>query len=357
VSKGGGIYLSAIGLFRLFNREVKTHSVGSTAGGVLKSIEDAKKGVYSAGLASKEICSFYPELNVLAENVQDDKINETRFLILVRKEFDLIKNGDRTWYIFRSNQKNKFLSRVLSKANKWGVIPIELHSVLLDPFKSEMAYFLEVEGNSQSHKLSFFRDESGISELNQIGCGYSSLCNWKRDFNSATISLQSIKKRNDYLTPFLSSCVQKNIKKIDKCNELLLVQHNPVSSVESVWATLGISGEDILKTMILYNKDEPKSIVCCCLRGSDKIDYKKINKICNGFFKRATMKILDSKELTIGAISPMSVPDGCQVLIDEAVFERNKIFMGSNSTDISIVLPSKSLLLLKNTSQVDIKLI
>ena len=353
-SKEEAIKQCRLGLKRVFGRDVKTESVNSTASGVLKSIADAREKKWSAGLASKEICSFYPDLKVLAEDVQDNPINETRFIIISNKSFELKTSGDRAWYTFKSSLDDQCLKRVLGKANKWGVNPIELHSVILDPFNIKMAYLLEVEGDSRSYKLKFFQDDVGAFSLRGIGCGLSTIEEWHKHFIN---SLEhEIKEKNNKIQLLFSlpDVVQKRLQSVVPDGQFELLEHNTVSSVESVWATLGIDGVNILKTMVYYDKKNTDRIIFCSTRGSDKIDYKKLNKLYHGDFKGAGDEVLNSIQQKCGAISPLTAPEGVKIIIDERVFDREKIFMGSGSAEISVILSTQYLLNMSGCEKLNI---
>lgn len=117
-------------------------------------------GTFAAAIASRRAAELF-ELNILAENIEDDSNNTTRFLVLGRQ--DTVSSGaDKT-------------SLVLATKNKPGAMvdllePLSRHGVSMTKFESrpskqglwDYVFFVDIEGHQEDAKV-----KAALHELQQ----------------------------------------------------------------------------------------------------------------------------------------------------------------------------------------------
>ncbi|MCA9331203.1 hypothetical protein KC957_04070, partial [Candidatus Saccharibacteria bacterium] len=98
--------------------------------------------VHMAAVASSEAAELYG-LQVLAQNIQDDDSNITRFLVLKRASTEAGSTGDKTTALLRTSQAAGSLVDALMPFKEHGINISTLHSTFLPNTEFEMQFFIE----------------------------------------------------------------------------------------------------------------------------------------------------------------------------------------------------------------------
>jgi len=94
-------------------------------------------------------------------------------------------------------------------------------------------------------------------------------------------------------------------------------------------AALGIPLQNIVKTVVLWANG---TIICCILRGADKVDLEKIRKLVgSGNVRIATKEeVLNATGYEVGGVP--SIGHGCKTFVDEKVMTLDVVYVGGGST-------------------------
>ena len=120
----------------------------------------AAKGTFAAAIASKRAAELF-NLNVLAENIEDDPKNTTRFLVL--GNHDVAASGhDKTSLVMTSQNKPGAMLALLE--------PLAKHGVSMTKFESrpsklglwDYVFFVDIEGHQSDEKV-----KSALADLQQ----------------------------------------------------------------------------------------------------------------------------------------------------------------------------------------------
>lgn len=333
-------------LNKMFSRNLRLEDVESTAIAVQIAQE---KGDHAAALAWGGICSFYPEkssrkgMKILAKDVQDKEVNETRFLVIARYHSTTCGNGQHSWFVFRSSPSFPSLARVLSVANHWGIVPVSMYSVIIDPFKDELAYLLEIKGHRESFKITLFESDLFDVRISFIGSSFThveSLKDW--------IEKEPASCMLDLFTRLPGDVRQRlNVIFSDGLSALKLYNHAPVSSVASVWAILGIPAENILKTLVLVDNSTGRFLYCVML-GHQSLDFSSIKEKFGKSFSFCPRTKLQEAGQIVGGISPLTCPENVPIVADNSITMMPHVFMGAGLIDMSVAFDPKKLNALHN---------
>jgi len=109
------------------------------------------EGTFAAAIASKRAAELF-ELNVLAENIEDDPKNTTRFLVIGRHEVASSGN-DKTSLVISTKNKPGAMVELLEPLARHGVSMTKLES---RPSKIELwnyVFFVDIEGHQADKKV------------------------------------------------------------------------------------------------------------------------------------------------------------------------------------------------------------
>ena len=101
---------------------------------------------------ANETCAKIFNLNILSQDINDEKDNKTRFYILSRREIDSFKNG-KTGIILSTKNKPGALCEVLTVFNKHSINLTYIDSRPSKKKLGEYLFFIEMEGFLEEEKI------------------------------------------------------------------------------------------------------------------------------------------------------------------------------------------------------------
>ncbi|MCK5812412.1 MAG: chorismate mutase [Clostridiales bacterium] len=125
--------------------------------------DDVQKGA----IASKKASKLY-NLEILQENIQDIKINTTRFIV-VKKILQVNKLASKTSFVFTASHKPGALFAILKTFYEYNINITRIESRPNIKRKFEYYFYLDIVGNIKEKKV---KDALAIVKLN---CGYYKL--------------------------------------------------------------------------------------------------------------------------------------------------------------------------------------
>lgn len=115
-------------------------------------------GTFAAAIASKRAAELF-DLNILAENIEDDPKNTTRFLVL--GNHDVAASGqDRTSFVMTAKNKPGAIVELLEPLSRYGVSMTKLESRPSKQGLWDYVFFVDIEGHYQDSKVA-----SAIKEI------------------------------------------------------------------------------------------------------------------------------------------------------------------------------------------------
>ncbi|MES2013370.1 MAG: prephenate dehydratase [Pseudomonadota bacterium] len=115
-------------------------------------------GTFAAAIASKRAAELF-DLNILAENIEDDPKNTTRFLVL--GNHDVAASGqDRTSFAMTAKNKPGAIVELLEPLSRHGVSMTKLESRPSKQGLWDYVFFVDIEGHYQDSKVA-----SAIKEI------------------------------------------------------------------------------------------------------------------------------------------------------------------------------------------------
>lgn len=108
-------------------------------------------GTFAAAIASKRAAELF-ELNILAENIEDDPKNTTRFLVL--GHHDVAASGhDKTSFVMTAKNKPGAIVELLEPLSRHGVSMTKLESRPSKQGLWDYVFFVDIEGHYQDSKV------------------------------------------------------------------------------------------------------------------------------------------------------------------------------------------------------------
>lgn len=102
----------------------------------------------------------------------------------------------------------------------------------------------------------------------------------------------------------------------------------------------GVEEQEVVKTLLVRTND---GFVALCLRGEDRVDFKKVRAICGDRTEMARPEeVLKVVGVPIGAVCPILI--GVPIIVDEKVMEIETINMGSGDLEKGLEMKLKDLL-------------
>ncbi len=129
------------------NNKFEAEAVENTAVAAKEVAENGDKSV--AALCSKECAEIYG-LKVLEENVQDNSLNYTRF-ILISKNLNVFDGSDRISVMTSAPHESGSLSKILARFSALGLSLTKIESRPISGSDFEFLFYFDFEGNVQDN--------------------------------------------------------------------------------------------------------------------------------------------------------------------------------------------------------------
>ncbi len=120
----------------------------------------ASEDTFAAAIASKRAAALF-DLNVLAENIEDDPNNTTRFLVLSKHEV-AVSGHDKTSLAVTTKNKPGAMFGLLEPLSRYGVSMTKLESRPSKQGVWDYVFFIDIEGHQADEKVA-----AAIAELEQ----------------------------------------------------------------------------------------------------------------------------------------------------------------------------------------------
>jgi prolyl-tRNA editing enzyme YbaK/EbsC (Cys-tRNA(Pro) deacylase) len=123
----------------------------------------------------------------------------------------------------------------------------------------------------------------------------------------------------------------------------------PVFTVEEAAAQRGVVLEEMVKSILLQEKSQPRRYVMACLVGSDRLDPQAVRDYLarSGEWKRLTFASADEIKAvtgyTQGAVAPLGLPAAIPVIFDEAIARCEKVNISSGHLELGLELAQADL--------------
>lgn len=312
-----------------------------------EAVQLAKKEPNSAAIASSKILQFVKKMNLLSNSIQDEDSNTTEFLIITKKGSDwprsIVGLEQSTWLDIHTGLVDACLQELLLKASKWGLIS---SIVMANLHRLSFHYRIRINSGIHSNPCRFFLHEAAYLKYTILSSPYSIHLENKEALRQVqeSIAKTSSIKENGYeelenLAKYLDEHVVNRLNRFKK-EAIKLYVHPPVSSMECVWAVLGVSAKNMINTQILRDKTTNK-IVFGCVAGDCRVSERKISRLLGGKFRRIPIEEFEHEDIkqVRGAVSPFTAGPGTVIIIDNSLCKNEDfIFLGSGNRNISIAL-------------------
>ena len=160
----------ALGQCRKFIQahKFKTINAVDTAG---SAKEVAEKGDKSVGAIASRFAGELYGLDVIAENIEDESHNTTRFLVMSKRREEAPRNGKKvkTTFIFRVRNVPAALYKAMGGFATNGVNMTKLESYMIGGSFTATQFYADIEGHPEDHnvklaleELAFFTDHLRI---------------------------------------------------------------------------------------------------------------------------------------------------------------------------------------------------
>jgi prolyl-tRNA editing enzyme YbaK/EbsC (Cys-tRNA(Pro) deacylase) len=123
----------------------------------------------------------------------------------------------------------------------------------------------------------------------------------------------------------------------------------PVFTVEAAAAQRGVVPEEMVKSILLREKAEPRRYVMACVIGTARLDPQAMRAYLSqsGEWKRLTFataeEILAVTGYPQGAVAPLCLPDEVPVVFDEAIACCTKVNISSGDPMLGLELSQQDL--------------
>ncbi len=104
-------------------------------------------------------------------------------------------------------------------------------------------------------------------------------------------------------------------------------------------ARYGVAPEDSANTIIVAGKGEPRRYAACVVLATTKLDVNGAVRRRLGVRKASFASAEETRELTgmsIGGVTPLALPDGLRVWVDDRVMSREAVILGGGSRSLKI---------------------
>ncbi|MYE87929.1 YbaK/EbsC family protein, partial [Candidatus Poribacteria bacterium] len=131
-----------------------------------------------------------------------------------------------------------------------------------------------------------------------------------------------------------------------KINYRLLQHSSPVFTVEEAAAQRGVSKDEMVKSILLRDKDE--HYVMACVLGYSRVNPKAVRTYVPTEWRRLSFatseEILSVTGCVQGAVAPLGLPDNVPVIFDEAITQCRKVNISSGDPAAGLELKIQDLI-------------
>lgn len=128
-----------------------------------------------------------------------------------------------------------------------------------------------------------------------------------------------------------------------------LPHSEPVFTIEAAAAQREVVPEEMVKSILLREKAEPRRYVMACVIGIARLDPQAVRAYLSqsGEWKRLTFataeEILAIAGYPQGAVAPLCLPDGVSVIFDEAIAHCTRVNISSGDLMLGLELSQQDL--------------
>lgn len=131
-----------------------------------------------------------------------------------------------------------------------------------------------------------------------------------------------------------------------KISYRLLAHNEPVFTVEEAAAQRGVSKDEMVKSILLRDKDE--HYVMACVLGYSRVNPKAVRTYVPQEWRRLSFataeEILSVTGCVQGAVAPLGLPDSVPVIFDEAITQCQKVNISSGDPAAGLELKTQDLI-------------
>ena len=126
-----------------------------------------------------------------------------------------------------------------------------------------------------------------------------------------------------------------------------LLQHSePVFTVEEAAAQRGVSKDEMVKSILLRDKDE--HYVMACVLGYARVNPKAVRTYVPKVWRRLSFataeEILSVTGCVQGAVAPLGLPDSVPIIFDKAITQCQKVNISSGDPAAGLELDTQDLI-------------
>ena len=131
-----------------------------------------------------------------------------------------------------------------------------------------------------------------------------------------------------------------------KISYRLLLHSEPVFTVEEVAAQRGVLKGEMVKSILLRDKDE--HYVMACVLGYSRVNPKAVRAYVPDAWRRLSFataeEILSVTGCVQGAVAPLGLPDSVPVIFDEGITQCQKVNISSGDPAAGLELKTQDLI-------------
>lgn len=123
----------------------------------------------------------------------------------------------------------------------------------------------------------------------------------------------------------------------------------PVFTVEAATAQRGVVAEEMVKSILLREKSEPRRYVMACLLGTARLDPQAVRAYLSQAQEWKRLTFATAEEIsaitgyTQGAVAPLCLPADVPVVFDEAIARCTKVNISSGDLMLGLELSQPDL--------------
>ena len=138
----------------------------------------------------------------------------------------------------------------------------------------------------------------------------------------------------------------------------MLPHNEPVFTVEAAAAQRGVVKEEMVKSILLREKSNPRRYVMACVLGHARLDYKAVRSHLGDDWKRLTFASAAEIEAETGyvqgAVAPLCLPEEIPVIFDTSIASCNNVNISSGDPMAGLELEPVDLIRLANAQLANI---
>lgn len=137
-------------IYKTFGNDIEYKSESSTANSIRNLSPDDKT---VAAIGSKYSANFYNK-PIIEENINDEKFNQTRFLLIGKKSFKNVERAYKTSIYFATENKAGALCKILQILEKYGINMTHISSRPSKKSLGEYTFYIDFDGKITDLKIS-----------------------------------------------------------------------------------------------------------------------------------------------------------------------------------------------------------